>query len=128
MKTLLRPRIAFLILAMGSAAAQRAKPVIDPDTLDGLLIQHIEQETEPAEKLRYLEQFASQYPSHQAIAWVYDQLQPEYFRLKEYDQAARIGTLRMAIDPENLEAATLTHRSEDAKRDPHRDANQVVKW
>jgi tetratricopeptide (TPR) repeat protein len=117
-----------LVLIAGVAAAQRAKPVFDPETKDGLLIQHLQQETEPAEKLHYLEQFAAQYPSHQAIAWVYDQLQPEYLRLKEYEQAIRIGTLRIAIDPGNLEAATIALRAADARRDPHRNVEQMVKW
>ena len=94
------------LLAVSSmAAAQRAKPVIDPETKDGLLIEHILQERDPAEKLHYMEQFAAQYPSHNAVAWVYDQLQPAYFEVKEYDGAMRIGALRLAIEPDNMDAA-----------------------
>lgn len=118
-------RIATLMLIAASAAiAQRAKPVIDPETKDGLLIEHILQERDPAEKLHYLEQFAAQYPSHNAIAWVYDQLQPAYFEVKEYDQAMRIGTLRLAIEPDNIDAAKIALRAAEAKKDPE----QMLKW
>jgi tetratricopeptide (TPR) repeat protein len=104
--------------------AQRAKPVIDPETKDGLLIEHIIQERDPAEKLHYLEQFAAQYPSHAAIAWVYDQLQPAYFEVKEYDQAMRIGALRLAIEPDNIDAAKIALRSAEGKKDPA----EMTKW
>lgn len=120
----MRRLLALLLLTTGALPAQRPKPVYDPETKDGLLIQHIQQETDAAEKLRYMEQFSVQFPSHPAIAWVYDQLQPAYYRVQEWDQAMRIGALRLAIEPDNLEAATIALRSAEAKRDPQ----DVVKW
>ena len=108
----------------GGLTAQRAKPVFDPETKDGLLIQHIQQETDAAERLRYMEQFVVQYPSHPAAGWVYDQLQPIYFSLKEWDQAIHIGTLRLAIEPENLEAGKIALRAAEAKQDPE----LTAKW
>src|SRR5580698_2989758 len=113
-----------LLLAAALVQAQRARPDYDPETKDGLLIQHIQQEQDAAEKLHYMEQFAAQYPSHPAIAWVYDQLQPAYVQSKEYDQAMRIGVLMLAIEPENLEVATTGLRSAVAKQD----REQTVKW
>lgn len=113
-----------LLLVTGSAFAQRAKPAFDPETKDGLLIQHIQQESDPAERLRFMEQFVLQYPSHPAAAWVYDQLQPIYLSLKEWDQAIHIGTLRLALEPENLEAAKIALRAAEAKHDPE----QTAKW
>jgi tetratricopeptide (TPR) repeat protein len=106
------------------AQAQRPKPAFDPETKDGLLIEHILQERDPADKLRYLEQFAVQYPSHHAIAWVYDQLQPAYYDVKEYDQAMRIGGLRLAIEPDNLDAAKIALRAAEAKKD----TDEMLKW
>jgi tetratricopeptide (TPR) repeat protein len=111
-------------LTAGLLTAQRAKPVFDPETKDGLLIQHIQQESDPGDKLRYMEQFAAQYPSHPASAWVYDQLQPAYLSLKQWDQAMHVGTLRLAIEPENLEAAKIALRAAEAKSDPE----QTAKW
>lgn len=111
-----------VMLTAGLMAAQRAKPVFDPETKDGLLIQHIQQESDPQEKLRYLEQFVVQYPSHPAAAWVYDQLQPIYFSQKAWDLAMHIGTLRLGIEPDNLEAAKIALRAAEAKRDPEQTA------
>jgi tetratricopeptide (TPR) repeat protein len=120
----LQTSLTLLLLIAGCLTAQRAKPVYDPETKDGLLIQHIQQETDPAERLRFMEQFVVQYPSHPAAAWVYDQLQPIYFSLKEWDQAIHIGTLRLAIEPENLEAGKIALRSVEAKQDPE----LTAKW
>lgn len=118
-------RLLLLALLIPAAlTAQRPKPVYDPETKDGLLIQHIQQETDATEKLHYMEQFATQYPSHPAIAWVYDQLQLAYFQTKEWDQAMRVGGLRLAIEPENLDAAKIAMRAADAKHD----AADIVKW
>ncbi|HLX44986.1 MAG TPA: hypothetical protein VKR43_16180 [Bryobacteraceae bacterium] len=119
-----RKGLFLLLLVAAMASGQRARPDYDPETKDGLLIQHIQQEPDPTEKLHYMQQFAAQYPSHPAIAWVYDQLQPAYFQSKEYDQAMRIGVLLLAIEPENLEAATTALRAADAKHD----REQTVKW
>jgi tetratricopeptide (TPR) repeat protein len=115
---------AGLLLTTSAVTAQRPKPDFDPETKDGFLIQYIQQEKDPVEKLHYMEQFAAQYPSHPAIAWVYDQLQPAYFQIKEWDQAMHIGALRMAIEADNLEAAKIALRSAEAKHDPE----QTVQW
>ncbi len=124
MRTLPLLLLASASLVSPALFAQRAKPVYDPETKDGLLIQHIQQENDPVEKLRYMEQFATQYPSHPAVAWVYDQLQPAYYQYKEWDEAMRVGALRLALEPENLEAAKIALRSADAKHD----TNDVIKW
>jgi len=116
--------LALLIFFASLTTAQRAKPNYDPETKEGLLIEHIQQETDPMEKLRFLDQFATQYPSHPAILWVYDQLQPAYFKYKEWDQAMRVGALRLALEPENLEAAKIALRAADAKHDNA----DIIKW
>ncbi|MBZ5603151.1 MAG: hypothetical protein LAO79_12690 [Acidobacteriia bacterium] len=117
-------RLLPLIFFASVMNAQRAKPVYDPETKDGLLSQHIQQETDPVEKLRFMDQFATQYPSHPAILWVYDQLQPAYYQYKEWDQAMRVGALRLALEPENLDAAKIALRAADAKHDN----GDIIKW
>ena len=99
--------IIVLVAIARLTTAQRTKPVYDPETKEGLLIQHIEQETDPSEKLKYMEQFVLQYPTHQSIGWVYDQLQPAYMKDKAWDEAMRIGERRIALQPENLDGAKL---------------------
>ena len=112
-----------MLLAV-TLSAQRPKPAFDPDTKEGLLIEHIQQETDPVEKLHYMEQFAAQFPSHEAIAWVYDQLQPALFEAKEYDAAMHIATLRLAIEPDNLEAAKIALRAAEALRN----SGPMIQW
>jgi hypothetical protein len=80
-----------------SASAQTRKPVIDPDTREGLLIQQIQQERDPAQKLRYMEQFALNYPKHESICWIYDQLIPAYVAVKEWDQTIRIADKMLGV-------------------------------
>ena len=117
----MRRLLPLLLLTFGPAAcllvAQRPKPAYDPETTDGLLIQHIQQETDPAQKLHYMEEFVAQYPKHPALAWVFDQLQPIYFKAKSWDEAMHIGEMRLALEPENLEAGELALRAAEAKHD-----------
>lgn len=118
------PVVLLVVLSVATVlSAQRPKPSLDPETKEGLLIQHIQQETDAAERLRFMEQFAAQYPTHAAAPWVFDQLQPIYLAQKEWDQTIHIGTLRLAIEPENLEAAKIALRAAEAKHDPERIAN-----
>lgn len=109
------PTLFVLIAVSGSILAQRPKPAYDPETREGLLIQHIQQETDPQEKLHYMEQFSVQYPTHPAILWVYDQLQPAYMREKAWDEAMHVGEKRLAAEPENLDAAKLSLKAAEAK-------------
>jgi tetratricopeptide (TPR) repeat protein len=112
------------VLAATSLAAQHPKPVVDPESREGLLIQHIQQETDSTEKLHFMEQFAEQYPTHSAAPWVFDQLQPVYLANKAWDQTMHIGELRLALEPENIEAGKIALRAAEAKGDP----KDIAKW
>lgn len=128
MKTLPEIRLAktlFILVALSSLMmAQRPKPVYDPETKEGLLIEHIQQEPDPSEKLHYMEQFALQYPTNPCVAWVYDQLQPAYLKDKAWDEAMRIGEKRVALEPENLEAAKLSVKAAENKGN----RDDIAKW
>jgi tetratricopeptide (TPR) repeat protein len=104
--------------------AQHPRPVYDPETKEGLLIQHIQQEEDPTDKLHYMEQFVLQFPTNPAMAWVMDQLQPAYMKEKAWDGAMRIGQKRVDLEPENLDAAKLALQAAQTK------ANQedIAKW
>ena len=113
------------VVVLGNlVAAQRRKPVYDPETKEGLLIQHIQQEEDPAEKLHYMEQFIVQYPANPAIGWVYDQILPAYVKEKAWDQVMRIGDKRIALDPEDLDAAKLSLKAAESKGNPE----DIAKW
>jgi tetratricopeptide (TPR) repeat protein len=117
--------LACILVAPGNLrSAQRPKPVYDPETREGLLIQHIQQEDDPVEKLHYMEQFALQYSANPAILWVYDQLQPAYMKAKSWDQAMSTGEKRIALEPDNLEAAKLSMKSAEAKGSQ----DDISKW
>ena len=108
----------------GLVIAQRPKPVYDPETKEGLLIQHIQQETDPSEKLHFMEQFVVQYPANPMIAWVYDNLQPAYMKEKAWDDAMRIGEKRVALEQDNLDAAKLALKAAETKGN----ADDIAKW
>ncbi len=108
--------LLFILVALANLmTAQRARPDFDPETREGLLIQHIQQETDSSEKVHYMEQFIAQFPSNPAIAWVYDQLQPAYMTEKAWDEAMRIGEKRIALEPDNLDAAKLSLKAAESK-------------
>lgn len=108
----------------GPMLAQRPKPVYDPETKEGLLVQHIQQEADPSEKLHFMEQFVVQYPTNPMLAWVYDNLQPAYMKEKAWDEAMRIGERRVALEPDNLDAAKLALKAAETKGN----AEDIAKW
>jgi tetratricopeptide (TPR) repeat protein len=117
--------LIFILAALASLMyAQRPKPVYDPETKEGLLIQHIQQEDDPTEKLHYMEQFIVQFPTNPSIAWVYDQLQPAYIKEKAWDEAMRIGEKRVALEPDNLDAGKLGLKAAENKGN----REDIAKW
>ncbi|HTB12696.1 MAG TPA: hypothetical protein VK752_14040 [Bryobacteraceae bacterium] len=116
--------LAALVALSGLMIAQRPKPVYDPETKEGLLIEHIQQESDPAEKLHFMEQFVVQYPTHPALAWVFDRLQPAYMKEKAWDEAMRIGEKRIALEPDNLDAAKLALKAAESKGN----VEDIAKW
>ena len=116
--------LVILVALPGLMIAQRPKPAYDPETKEGLLIQHIQQETDPSEKLHFMEQFVVQYPSNPMVAWVYDNLQPAYMKEKAWDEAMRIGEKRVELEPDNLDAAKLALKAAETKGNP----DDIAKW
>jgi tetratricopeptide (TPR) repeat protein len=116
--------LAAAVAVSGLTMAQRPKPVYDPETKEGLLIEHIQQEADPAEKLHFMEQFAVQYPTHPAIAWVYDLLQPAYMKEKAWDEVMRVGEKRIDLEADNLDAAKLALKAAETKGNP----DEIAKW
>jgi len=103
-------------LVTTGALAQRPKPKIDPESRDGLLLQQIMQESDRAARLRLLEQFSVQYPKHEAIGWVYDQLLPGYFKAQDFEGTLAICDRALGSESENLEYTQICLRSAEAKK------------
>lgn len=93
------------LLAGGAFAADRHKLDVDPETLDGLLLQRIEQEPTLARKLPLLEKYAADYPKTTSVAWVYEQLLPIYKDAQQWDRVIETAGKLLAVDPNDLDSA-----------------------
>ncbi len=116
---------AALLFAIGTAAAQRHKIEINAETPEGKLLQQIGQENDEAKKIPLLEQFAAQYPKHEGIAWVYEQLVAAGAKAGQPDKVIAAGERLLALDPADAETA---HACLKAALETKRDADLVLKW
>lgn len=113
-----------LALAVIPAAAQRHKLTINAETPEGQLLQNIGTEQDPTKKLALLEEFEAKHPKHEAIAWVYAQLQPAYAKNNQFDKAMAATEKLLAIDPEDVELAHGALKAAEASKNP----DHVRKW
>src|SRR6266851_5698910 len=88
-----------LTLAAGGALAQRHQlGTVNAETPEGQLLQQIGQAPDEAKKLALMEQFAAQSPKHEAIGWVYEQMQSAYVKAGPPDKVIEIGEKLLAMD------------------------------
>ncbi len=113
------------IVVAGTSFAQCHKiGEVNAEKPEGQLLQKIGQETDAAKKLPLLEQFASQYPQHEAIGWVYEQMQAAYLKTNNPDKALEVGEKLDAVPPECVETAHQTLKAAEANKDP----DAIKKW
>ena len=94
-----------LTLAAGAALAQRHKlGTVNAETPEGQLLQQIGQSTDDAKKLALMEEFEAKAPKHEAIGWVYEQMQVAYLKAGQPDKAIQVGDKLVAMDPDHLRA------------------------
>jgi tetratricopeptide (TPR) repeat protein len=120
-------RIATLVLIAAAcpALAQRHKlGTVNAETPEGQLLQQIGQAPGEAKKLELMEQFSAQSPKHEAIGWVYEQMQVAYVKAGQPDKALEVGDKLIAMDPDDLDAAHQNLKASEAKKDP----DLVRKW
>jgi len=91
---------------------------------EGQLLQQAGQESDNAKKLALFEQFASQFPQHEAIGWVYEQMLDGYVKAGDADKALAIGDKLAAMPPECVETSQQTLKAAELKKDPE----LVLKW
>jgi tetratricopeptide (TPR) repeat protein len=119
--------VALLVLALacrqGWAQCHKLAEV-NTSSPEGQLLQQAGQEADNAKKLVLLEQFASQYPQHEAIGWVYEQLLDGYVKAGDADKALAIGDKLAALPPECVETSQQTLKAAELKKDP----DLVLKW
>jgi len=123
MKTLIT--LFAFVLAGGHGWAQCHKiGEVNTASPEGQLLQQAGQESDNAKKMALLEQFASQYPQHEAIGWVYEQMLDGYLKANNADKALATGEKLDAIPPECVESAHQTLKAAEMKKDP----DLVKKW
>jgi len=113
-----------LLAAAVVAFADRTKVDINAETPEGQLLQQIGQETDTAKKRAMLEEFVGKFPNHNAIQWVYGQLQPLYLQAKEYDKVFPVVEKLLAADAGDAEMAHGALKAAEGKQD----ADLVAKW
>src|SRR4051794_34921299 len=107
-----------LLLVTALAFGQRHKPSIDPETKEGYVIQLIQQERDPVEKIKLMNEFAVEFPKSVSLSWVYDQLQTVYFDAKDYDKVLALGQKMIELDPSDLNAAHSMLIAAEKLKDP----------
>ena len=113
-----------LILVAGVMLAQQKLPTVNTETPEGQLLQAIGLEEDTAKKLPLLEKFTAEHAKHEAIGWVYSQLQQGYLKANQPDKSLEAGEKLAALDPNDLECVHNNLKAAEARKDP----DQVRKW
>ena len=107
-----------LVVAATLVCAQRHKVTIDPETKEGYVLQCIQQERNPAQKIKLMKEFVVEFPKSESLSWVLDQLQPVHLEAKEFEQAVALGNRMLELDPDDLDAAHNNLLAAEALKDP----------
>ncbi len=109
--------LVVLVCALSSATMFGQKLLIEIDTQEGQLLQQIDNEKDAAKKFFLLEQFAAQFPNHEAATWVLSHIQQQHLENKNYDKVFETGAKILSIDPLELSAAHNCLRAAEAKKE-----------
>jgi hypothetical protein len=97
---------------------------IRPETAEGVSIMLIRSTTDDALKLADPQFFSTGHPKHEAIPWIWAQIQAIHTRAKNWDKVLESGERAVAAGPENMEAAPNCLKAAEAKND----AALIRKW
>jgi tetratricopeptide (TPR) repeat protein len=107
-------RIPAMLLALcvfsSVARAGAKKPVIDPDTPEGRLLERVQTEADNSKRLMLLELFPELFPTSPAVESVWSEIQLRYHQAGRLDKALTAGSNVLSRNPNNLEAACLNWR------------------
>ncbi len=107
-----------VLLATGALGADRHKPDVDPESLDGILLQRIQQEPTLPRKLALLEKYVAEYPKATSIAWVYEQLLPIYMDASDWTRVIATADGMLAVDPNDVESPHDALKAAQAQNNP----------
>lgn len=113
-------RVVFCLVVVSVLAfGERHKVTIDPETKEGYVLQQIQQERDPVQKIKFMNDFVVEFPKSESLAWVYEQLLPVYLNAKDYDKVIAIGSKMLELDPDDLDSAHSILQSAEALKDPN---------
>lgn len=97
---------------------------VEIDTVEGQLVQEILDEKDNTKRIALLHLFAQNYTKHEAIPWVYRQLQLEAVKEKKVDKVLELGEKIVSLSPGSVEAAHEALQAAESKKD----ADLTLKW
>jgi hypothetical protein len=112
-------RLAALFIAFAlTASGQRHKiDEVNSEKPEGKLLQQIMQENDAAKKAALLDQFAGEYPKHEAAPWVLEQLQAIHVKNNDAEKTIAAGDKLLALDPDDPEAAVQCLKAAESRKD-----------
>jgi hypothetical protein len=110
--------LAQLLVTSGVMGADRHKLDVDPESVDGILLQRIEQEPTIPRKLALLEKYVAEYPMGSSIAWVYEQLIPIYNDANQWDRVIQTADALLAVDPNDVDSPHDALKAAEALNNP----------
>jgi tetratricopeptide (TPR) repeat protein len=113
-------RLGMLFIAVALAASGQRHKIeeVNAEKPEGKLLQQIMQENDTAKKTALLDQFAGEFPKHEATPFVLEQLQAIYVKDNQTDKTIATGDKLLALDPDDPEAAVQCLKAAEAKKDP----------
>jgi tetratricopeptide (TPR) repeat protein len=116
-----KPKTAIIWLAILLAVpgwTQLRNVTINTESDEGKLLQQAGEQTDPAAKIKLLEDFIAKHGSHDAAGYVHLQLLTEYLKLNNFDKVLEHGAAAQAKAPQDLEVAHLLVKGAEGKGDP----------
>jgi hypothetical protein len=117
-------RFILMLALLLPTAMYSQRLLVESDTLEGQLLQLIDQEKDQTVKLKLLEEFAKKFPNHEAITWVLSHLQSHQLETKNYERVLTIGLSILSLDPEEVAAAHNCLKAVEALKD----VDLIRKW
>lgn len=106
-----------------TCSAQRERPKLEPGEQSTILFK-ITWETDRAQRLALLEDYAVRFPKDEALGWVYEQTYTMLIENQQVDRALAVGEKLMALEPDDVELAYHSLKIAEEKKD----AAPIKKW
>jgi len=109
--------VAALTFSFQQALAQRYAANAHPDSPEGQFIELINLQSDEAQKLALIEQFAQRFPKSLAISWAYEQIQNAAMQAGQWDKALAFGEKLEQLHPDDVDTALLNIKAAESKGD-----------